>query len=551
MTDAMAPSTNVQTDITEREQLEADLHLLNVYLEDIVADRTAQLHASEARYRQLVESASEVFYQVAVTDDPLTGHMEFVSPSVTAVTGRLPDEFIQDPALWMKSVHPDDLDSLAESTRAAYVDLKPVTRSYRIRNLDGRYRWMEDKIRIVVDGRGRAVGYSGVARDVTERRHLEAQLLQSHRMDSVGRLAGGIAHDFNNLLTVIIGVIDVALANQTEESPLYADLKEVRRAGQRAAALTRQLLAFSRRQVLQPRVLDLNTVLADMLSMLRRLLIEDITVVFMPSGLGLVKADPAQLEQVIVNLAVNARDAMPTGGTLTIETRELFLDEMFAAEHPSVQPGPHVMLSIGDTGVGMDDTTCQRIFEPFFTTKAPGQGTGLGLSMVYGIVKQSGGSIWVSSEIGRGSTFRIYLPLAKGIAHTNPRGPAAHASPGSETILLVEDEDVLRRLVTRILQSSGYTVLAAANGDEAIQLLEQHADAVRLMLTDVVMPGLSARELVLRVSARYPAMRVIFTSGYVNDATAQHGLVDEAAHFLAKPYTVAELMRKLREVLDS
>lgn len=529
------------------------------YFSGIIRDTTERrrleeaLRTSEEHYRQLVEGASEVFYRVTTPDDPLRGKLEFVSQRVWDLTGHPPEEFIRDPELWVKSVHPDDLPALAESTRAALSGLKSTIRVYRIQNVDGKYRWIEDEVTPVVDAQGSAIGYTGVARDITERRHLEAQLQQSQRMESVGRLAGGVAHDFNNLLTIILGTIHCVLANRTEEYPLYADLQEVRRAGERAAGLTRQLLAFSRRQILQPKVLNLNIVLEEMLSMLRRLLGEDITVAFVPGNdLGSVKADPGQIEQVIVNLAVNARDVMPTGGTLTIETQDVLLDEAYAAEHPPVQPGPHVMLAVSDTGFGMDEATCRQIFEPFFTTKAQGKGTGLGLSTVYGIVKQSSGSICVSSEIGHGTAFKVYLPRAEGTVHTNRVVPAAGRHGGGiETILVVEDDEGICRLATRMLGSAGYTVLAATNSEEVLRLLERHERPVHLMLTDVVMPGLSGRDLANRVTARYPAVKVIFTSGYTDDAIAHHGVLDEGTDFLSKPYTGVELTRKVREVLDA
>jgi PAS domain S-box-containing protein len=510
------------------------------------------LAASEERYRQLVEGASEVFYQVRTPDDPLRGELVFVSQAALRITGRDPEQFIRDPAMWVKSVHPDDFPALAKSTRDSLSGLTSLTRHYRIQHVDGTYRTVEDRITPVVDAEDKAIGYRGVARDVTERHRLEAELQQSQRMESIGRLAGGIAHDFNNLVAVILGTVDLALADRPDEDPLSADLREVRRAGERAARLTRQLLAFSRRQILQPRALDLNSVLPETLDMLQRLIGEDITVTLkLAQDLGLVSADPGQIDQVIMNLVVNARDAMPSGGMLTIETQDVVLDEAYAAEHPSMQPGPHVMLAISDTGIGMDPATLGQIFEPFFTSKGPGQGTGLGLSTVYGIVKQSGGSIWAYTEIGRGSTFKVFLPRTEATLREFEPVQAVTEARGSETILVVEDEDALRRLATRMLESAGFTVLAAATGEEALRLLEHHDGSVHLAVTDVVMPGLSGPDLARRISSRFPEVRVLFTSGYTDDAIVRHGLLTEGTHFLSKPYSVSELTRKVREVLDS
>ncbi len=371
-------------------------------------------------------------------------------------------------------------------------------------------------------------------------------------MDAVGRLAAGIAHDFNNLLTVINGTADLALTELREGDPLREDLQEIRRAGDRAASLTWQLLAFGRRQIVNPDVLDMNAVVAGTLGTLRRLIGEDVDLVFVPAeDLGRIRADPGQMEQVVMNLVVNAQDAMPKGGTLTIETRDVELDEVHAATHPAVQPGPHVMLAIGDTGVGMDEATCQRIYEPFFTTKGPGKGTGLGLSTVYGIVNQSGGSIEVNSEIGKGTTFRIYLPRIEEATRKDQPDQDVTARAGTETILIVEDEGALRHLARRALLSAGYTVLAAGSGEEALRLLDGHGGPVDLMLTDVVMPGINGRDLAVRLAEIRPLTRVLYTSGHTDDAILRRGVLDKTMHFIRKPYTVTDLRRKIRDVLDA
>lgn len=390
-----------------------------------------------------------------------------------------------------------------------------------------------------------------VSHNITERKLLEAQFLQAQKMESVGRLAGGIAHDFNNLLTVILGTVDLAQTNRTEDDPLYADLQELRKAGELAAGLTRQLLAFSRSQILQPKVLSLNALLPDMLAMFQRLLGEDINVAFVPGiDLDFVRVDRGQIEQVLINLAVNARDAMPRGGTLTIETRNVTLDEAYAAGHPTARLGPHVQLLVRDTGIGMDEATRLQAFEPFFTTKNPGKGTGLGLSTVFGIVKQSGGTIWVQSEPGQGSCFSIDLPRAEGPPTTTEDVPPLTVSRGSETILVVEDENALRSLARRFLEGAGYKVLDAANGEEALACLERQDAPVHLVLTDLVMPGMGGRELAKRLSARLPGLKIVFTSGYTDEAIQHQGVFDDGSHFLAKPYTVAGLRAKVREILD-
>jgi len=336
-----------------------------------------------------------------------------------------------------------------------------------------------------------------------------------------------------------------------EGDPLRADVEAIRSAGERGAQLTRQLLAFSRKQILQPTVLSLNTVIADMQSMLRRLLGEDVTLACaLADDLGSVRADRGQIEQVLLNLAVNARDAMPGGGTLTIATRNVELDEAYAQQHPSVMPGPYVMLSISDTGLGMDEATQARIFEPFFTTKGPERGTGLGLSTVWGIVKQSGGSIEVHSEVGKGTTFRIYLPRVEGAPDTDRTVLAAAVRGAGETILIVEDDEGLRHLAARTLTSVGYRVLTAANAEDALLLVERFDGPIRLMLTDLVMPGMSGRDLAERLREMRPETKVLYTSGYTDDVILQHAVLDDAVQFISKPYAVADLKRRVREVLD-
>jgi two-component system cell cycle sensor histidine kinase/response regulator CckA len=384
-------------------------------------------------------------------------------------------------------------------------------------------------------------------------RQIEAQLLQAQKMEAIGELTGGIAHDFNNMLTIIIGYSDLLLQNLKADDSLRSDIEQIQLAGKRASSLTQQLLAFSRKQVLQPRVLDLNAVLTNLDQMLQRLISEDIAMVAVPApGLWRVYADPSQIEQVIMNLVFNARDAMPKGGKLTIETANVELDDAYACEHISIRPGPYVMLAVSDTGCGMDTETQARIFEPFFTTKEKGHGTGLGLSTVYGIVKQSDGNIWVYSEPGRGTTFKIYLPRVEGVVETvEPGAVRTKTVRGSETILLVEDENGVRRLAHSILRAHGYTVLEARHGKEAILLSGQHEGLIRLMVTDVVMPEMSGRELAEHLKPSRPNMKVLFMSGYTDKAMLHQGTLEPGTAFLQKPFTPEALARKVREVLDS
>ncbi|HKN68003.1 MAG TPA: ATP-binding protein [Gemmatimonadaceae bacterium] len=402
----------------------------------------------------------------------------------------------------------------------------------------------------VVDGPPMGIGM--FVAETTERRGLEAQLQQAQKMEAVGQLAGGIAHDFNNLLTVITSYGAMVMADLPRESPHAADVQEILNAANRASSLTRQLLAFSRRQVLQPQVLDLNVLTGDLEKMLRRLLREDIQLVtrFDPQ-LALVNADAGQLEQVIVNLVVNARDAMPRGGRIAIATSNVTLGEGIAPAHPNMMPGPYVLLTVTDTGRGMDKTTQAHIFEPFFTTKPVGQGTGLGLSTVYGIVKQSGGYVWVYSEIERGTTFKIYLPAVANVPNAADveRDTLTPPAGGPERILLVEDEPNVRRIARRILERNGYTVLEASNGVEALRLLERRQEPIALVLTDLVMPEMGGRELASKLRIVSPTSRVLFMSGYTEDAVLRQSVMEPGAVFLDKPFTFDTLIRKVREAL--
>jgi PAS domain S-box-containing protein len=410
---------------------------------------------------------------------------------------------------------------------------------------------------IEVEVTSRGIAFRGrdarlaVAKDLTEHRRLEEQFRQSQKMEAVGRLAGGVAHDFNNLLSVILSLSGSLAEERAPDDPARADLLEIKMAGERAARLTRQLLSFSRRQALEPRVLDLGQVVSGMEPMLRRLIGEDVELVASSArDLGSVRADPGQIEQVLMNLAVNARDAMPRGGKLRIETSNVELDEEYARQHVGVKAGPHVMLAVSDNGVGMDRAVLARVFEPFFTTKELGKGTGLGLATVYGIVEQSAGSIFVYSELGRGTSFKIYFPRVAAPPAVAGEGAGASGPPGgTETILLVEDEDQVRALVQRILRKHGYQVLEVRNGGEALLLCERHPGPIDLLVTDVVMPMMSGPQLAQRLSCLRPELRLLCMSGYTGEAVVNHGLIGPRIPFLQKPITSESLLRKVREVL--
>jgi nitrogen-specific signal transduction histidine kinase/CheY-like chemotaxis protein len=400
--------------------------------------------------------------------------------------------------------------------------------------------------------KGEVVEYIAICQDTSDRRDLEARLRQSQKMEAVGRLAGGVAHDFNNLLTVITGYSERLLAQLDADDARRKAADAIKRAADRAAALTHQLLAFSRRQVLAPKVIDLNAIVGAMHKLLRRLIGEDIELVTIAgAGLWPVKADPNQFEQVIMNLAVNSRDAMPRGGVLRIETANVDLDAEFTRHHVGLQPGAYVMLAVSDTGCGMDEHTLGHLFEPFFTTKEQGKGTGLGLSTIYGIVKQSGGYIWVESEPGRGATFRIYLPRVHEAVDAQPvSGQEATAPRGWETVLLVEDEESVRLLLRDSLRRFGYAVVDAASGPEAIEIADRHDGPIHVLLTDMVMPHMNGWEVAETVMARRPGIKVIYMSGYIEHALPENRGLDAGIAFLGKPFSPDALGWKVREVLD-
>ena len=403
----------------------------------------------------------------------------------------------------------------------------------------------------VLDGTGEISYLEILAENITERKQLENQLRQAQKMQAIGQLAGGVAHDFNNLLTVVEGQVEMMLAEVPPHDRLRHRLEEIEKAAQLASTLTRRLLAFSRMQVFQSKVLDLNVVIAGMSQMLARLIGENIEMTFLPGAdLGRVKADLSQIEQVLMNLVVNARDAMPDGGRLTIETHNAHLDATYARQQAIVEQGDYVLLVVSDTGRGMDGETQARVFEPFFTTKQPGQGTGLGLSMVYGVVKQSGGYIWVYSEPGRGATFKIYLPRVTDAADETATVASVSSPRGKETILLAEDEESVREIVSTFLESKGYQVLVATDGVSAVQVAKSHNSEIDLLLTDVIMPKKGGRELAEDLRKILPELKVLFISGYTGDFVVRNAILESGAAFVQKPFSMQSLAMKIREVLD-
>ena len=530
---------------------ESDKEILNFVSQHVAAaiERKRNLEAlreSEARYRSLVDSAVYGIFRSTIE-----GRFLSVNPALVRMLGyETADELL---ALDLaRDVYAD-----AEDRKRILDD---VLKTGAVKESEARWKRKDGgQITVRLSGRPRRnaqekiEGFEIIAEDVSERRVLEDQLRQSQKMEAVGRLAGGLAHDFNNLLTVIKGYSELMEGQLDPNDPLRSEVREVHRAAERAAALTRQLLAFSRQQVMAPRVLDLNQVVGNMDKLLRRLLGEDVKLfTALDPRLGRVKADPGQIEQVIMNLAVNARDAMPHGGKLTLESANAHLDDAYVREHVGSKAGDYVMLAVSDSGEGMPPEVQSRIFEPFFTTKEMGKGTGLGLSTVYGIIKQSQGYIWVYSEVGMGTTFKIYLPRVDDEAEAVPtvKIPAYAHYQGNETILLVEDEDGVRALIRQVLHKNGYTVLEARHGGEALLICERHPTQIDLLLTDVVLEQMGGPELAARLGSLRPEMKVLFMSGYTDEAIVKHGVLTPGTAFLQKPFTTDALARKVRGVLD-
>jgi len=523
-TKAHNPEEMVRLLQEELEQTNRDVMQLTWELET----RLDQLRTAEERYRRLAENAPDMIYRYDMRVKP---GFTFVNPQAAAITGYAADDYYSDAGLLLRIVHPEDRAMLEPVLRGE----APAGRAILMRWLhkNGATVWIEQHQAPVLDAAGAVIAVECIARNVTERHNLEEQFHQAQKMEAIGRLAGGVAHDFNNLLTVILGYSAQIMSEMAPEDARRDDLEEINKAGERAAALTRQLLAFSRRQVLQPQVLDLNNVVAEMEKMLVRLLDDDIDYVTVPAPApALVRADCGQMEQVLMNLVVNARDAMPKGGTLTVE--------IAAAES-------NVTLCVRDTGQGMDEATQKRIFEPFFTTKPLGVGTGLGLSTVYGIVTQSGGTVSVKSRPGAGTTFTVTLPaIAKAPQRVDEDRRASQMAAGKETVLVVEDELAVRNLIAAVLKRAGYRVLSAGNGAEAAQLCQSLREDIHLLVTDMVMPETRGDELAEQLTAVRPNLRVLIMSGY----TDQDGGGRRAA-FLQKPFAPSALVAAVRRALDA
>jgi two-component system, cell cycle sensor histidine kinase and response regulator CckA len=504
-----------------------------------------QLVEREELFRLITENAADM---IAVVDT--NGKRLYNSPSYEKILGYTPQELGGTTAA--AQIHPEDRERVFKAADDARHTGVGTSLEYRMLHKNGSWRTLESRASTIMKG-GQVEKLVIVNRDVTERKHLEEQFRQSQKMEAVGRLSGGVAHDFNNLLGVIIGYGEIVQEGTAQESPLRTCIDEILKAGHRAAGLTRQLLAFSRQQVMDPRVLDLNVVVKDMEKMLKRLIGEDIQLkTALDSSLMRIKADQGQIEQVIMNLAVNARDAMRSGGELRLVTSNFHMDEEFVRRYPyPVLVGDYVLFTVSDNGVGMDATTRARVFEPFFTTKEKGKGTGLGLSMVYGVVKQSGGYIEVHSEPGAGATFTIYLPKVEVAIDPQKQQVDLPASMlGTETLLLVEDETSLRKLSRHLLELCGYVVLEAEDGAEALKISQEHYGNIDLLLTDVVMPGMSGRALADQLALRRPQTRVVYMSGYTGQTVGEHGVLAEGSFFLPKPFTREALARKIREALD-
>ena len=541
-----------QGDLSHRSTLAASQDEIGVLsktlnaMAETLEKREEALRKSEMRFRAIIENVDDMV--VILGPD---GRRRYVSPAMSRNLAYTQEELL---ALTpQEMIHPSDWPAITELLRAVLLSHgASVSGQARYRHKDGSWRIFDGTMMNLLD----VPGVEGLVinlRDVTEQAALEGDLRQAQKMESVGQLAGGVAHDFNNLLTVITGRIDFLIGAPNIDEEQQADLAEIKKAAERAAELTRQLLAFSRKQLLQPRVLDLNRTLDEFEPMLRRLIGEDIRIdIEHGHQLGSISADPGQLQQILMNLALNARDAMPSGGVITFRTANESAVNGAGSPAMQVAPGEYVMLEVTDTGLGMDPATQARIFEPFFTTKGQGKGTGLGLSTVYGIVKQSGGGISVASTLAAGTVFRVYFPRAAGYALAEAAEKAHDASQlGTETILLVEDDTSVRKLVERVLKSRGYDVLAAEDGGDALQLASDVRLAVDLVLTDIVMPQMSGRELVEALQTGRPALRVLYMSGYTDDEIVRRGLHDPGMSFIQKPFTAENLAMQVRKVLDA
>lgn len=537
-----------------------ELKRLNEQLEEKVKERTAALmeeieerkrvekalRESEKKYRTLFEESKDAVY-ISTPEGKL---LDINTAGVELYGYSSKEELLKVDVAKDLYLNPEDREKFIQLMQEqGFVKDFEVTE----RRKDGKKLILLITGTTVRNGEGNIIAYRGILRDITNQRNLEEQLLQAQKMEAIGQLTGGIAHDFNNLLTVIRGYSQLSITKLKEDDPLRVNIERIENAAEKASVLINQLLAFGRRQVMEMKIIDLNAMLKDLETMLHRLISEDIELIMtLSKDLGMAKADPGQIEQVIFNLVVNSKDAMPCGGKLTIETTNIKLDETYTRFHLGISPGDYVMISVSDNGIGMTPEVKERIFEPFFTTKEKGKGTGLGLSTVYGIVKQSGGHIWVYSEPGHGTTFKIYLPRVDEPLEIYEKKSFNKEIPsGNETILVVEDDSAIRELISIILKMKGYGVLEASYYSDALAICEKHLDHIHLLLTDIIMPEMSGLELADRITSSCSEIKVLYMSGYTNDAIIHHGVLEKGMSFIQKPFTPEALLRKVREVLDA
>ncbi|HXX57511.1 MAG TPA: PAS domain S-box protein [Thermodesulfovibrionales bacterium] len=518
------------------------------------------LRKSEEEYRMVVNNINEIIYRVSFRDDPLRGQVAFLSGPTEKILGFTCTEFMDNSELWVSLIHPDDTPALFEATKKMLDGRRPAVREFRIRRKhEPEYVWFEDKVFPQFNEKGDVIGYFGVARDISERKtaeedkaRLEEQLLQAQKMEAVGRLAGGIAHDFNNMLTAIIGYASLMERRLGTESPFRHYVDQILNSAQQSANLTSQLLAFSRKQIISPKETDLNELIRGMEILLKRLIGEDIECKTDLTDMHVTAmVDRGQIEQVLLNLCTNARDAMPRGGVLSISTDVLELDDGSRRTYDLNSSGRYAVITVTDTGKGLDEVTIQKIFEPFFTTKEIGKGTGLGLSIVYGIVKQHNGNITMQSEPGKGTTFKIFLPLIASPTGTARKERVVTPRGGTETILVAEDDEAVRILTSHILREAGYAVIEAVDGDDAIMKFRENKETIKLAICDVVMPKRSGKEVSDTIRTIKSDIRVLLASGYTADIISAKGIGEEGLDFISKPITPSNLLGKVREVLDN
>jgi PAS domain S-box-containing protein len=542
-----------EPDPQHRQMVECATHLAGIAIERERSD--AELRAAETRYRTLVERLPAITY---IAEVGVLGPWHYVSPQIQSILGFSPEEWKEDASNWVNHVHPDDREHVLAFDAQFVANGGKMRTEYRMLSREGKVLWFRDEAVVLDDGAVHTPLMQGVLYDITEHKLLEDQLRQSQKMEAIGKLAGGVAHDFNNLLMIIQGHSERLLRHLNPDDLLFADAHGINGAVSRAASLTQQLLAFSRKQVLQPNVLNMNAVAGEVGKMLEPLIGENIELSLeLAPDLWRVKVDERQLEQAILNLTLNARDAMPHGGKLSIatcnhETSETRRDEAQGEDSGLARPGKYVRLTVSDTGVGMDAETQSHVFEPFFSTKELGKGTGLGLASVYGVVQQSGGWVLFHSQLGHGSSFSIYLPEAGGEpASTTAQPTPAQEAKVTETILVVEDEDEIRDMVREYLERKGYTVVTANNGSEALQVAQRYKGSIHLLLTDVVMPQVGGHELARQIKGMRPRIKILFTSGYPEHAALNENFTDQSAVILQKPYPLNTLASRIRQMLDT